>query len=664
MKRNRKNREFSQEPKQISFRRLTLETLPEMWGFQILAALLMAVPASLLSKLMAWTAESAGGAVTTADGKELLFSWRTPVLLLLGGFLVFWYVIMEIFAQIHMHEDVLNGRRAGILQEAGKGIRSFRRFLSPAGLLILLYIFIAVPLCGIGFSISLSRAFYIPNFIMDVIKAAPLYAFAYGALILALAWAGYRSIFSVHAMLIDGMTPAEAKKESRRILKTHGRKFISGMLKHIFFLLLILTAAYLVFSFLPCAVLEDMGKGLPQGYNADILRFADTSAQTAAEYTDSFNSTAGMDNLTGTDSVAGLNIPSGTPPLTETHIAVIFYRFLCCLAVLMGSYLDSVALLLCGAYLMLRFTRYYLEFTRGARAFWPERPRKSRYGWKLLILMGVFALIFLLSVLAGLFYHQFFVCPEPVKIIAHRAGGTEASENSIEGLYAAMEYGCYGSEIDVQRTKDGYYIINHDSDFKRLTGTAKSPQDMTLEEIRMLRIKDTTGSGAELPIVTLEEMLDVMKGKGKLYIELKGGTADRQMVDDLARILREKDCVQDAALISLNYSVIDYAEDTYPEFETGTLFFAGIGNVARLNCDLLIMEEQIATDFRVEQVHNAGKQAIVWTVNTAQSMYRFLDSGVDAVITDEIRLAQETQQKLDERSDLQVIKDKLAGIWE
>ena len=45
-------------------------------------------------------------------------------------------------------------------------------------------------------------------------------------------------------------------------------------------------------------------------------------------------------------------------------------------------------------------------------------------------------------------------------------------------------------------------------------------------------------------------------------------------------------------------------------------------------------------------------------------MYRFLDSGVDAVITDEIRLAHETQQKLDARSDLQVIQDKLAGIWE
>lgn len=632
MKRNRKKTKSSQEQKQISFRRLTLEALPEMWSFQILTALFMALPASVLSRLITWTAESAGGAMTTANAGKLLLSWRTPVLLLLGGILIFWYVLSEIIIQIHMHEDVLNGSRAGILQEMGKGIRSFRRFLSPMGIMILLYILIAVPLCGIGFSISLSRSFYIPNFIMDVISATPLYAIAYAVLMLALAWVGYHSAFSVHAMLLDGMTPAQARIKSRHILKDHGRKFLFGMLKHIICIVLILFAAYFLFNFLPYAGLEHLGKELPKGYNADILLLAGSAS-----------------------------LPEAA---AETAASVIIYRILCCLAVLMGTYLDSVVFLLCGAYLMLRFTRYYLEFTRGSCGFWPERPRKSRYGWKFLIMIVVFILLFLFSVLLGLFYHQIFTRPEPVKIIAHRAGGTEASENSIEGLYAAMEYGCYGSEIDVQRTKDGYYVINHDHDFKRLTGTAKAPRDMTLEEIRTLRIQDTTGSGAELPVVTLEEMLETVQGKSKLFIELKGSTADRQMVDDLARIIRQRNCVQDVALISLNYDIIDYAETNYPEFETGTLFFAGIGNVARLNCDLLIMEEQIATDFRVEQVHNAGKQAIVWTVNTPEAMYRFLDSNVDALITDEIRLAEETQHSLDARSDLQVIQDKLGGMGE
>ncbi|MBR0213515.1 MAG: hypothetical protein IJL95_02185, partial [Solobacterium sp.] len=253
---------------------------------------------------------------------------------------------------------------------------------------------------------------------------------------------------------------------------------------------------------------------------------------------------------------------------------------------------------------------------------------------------------------------------EPVKIIAHRAGGTMASENSLEGLQAAIDRGCYGSEIDVQRTADNHYVINHDTSFKRLTGVDRKPQDMTMEEIGRLRIADTTGSGAELPVVTIEEMLDFIKDREILFIELKGPTADRQMADDLVKIVREKDCQDDIAFISLDYDVIDYIETKYPEFRTGTLFFAGLGNIASLNCDYLIMEEEIATENRISQIHEAGKEAIVWTVNTETGLYKFLDSDIDGIITDEIPLANNVRQQLDDRTDLAFLADRFGDFWE
>ena len=101
----------------------------------------------------------------------------------------------------------------------------------------------------------------------------------------------------------------------------------------------------------------------------------------------------------------------------------------------------------------------------------------------------------------------------------------------------------------------------------------------------------------------------------------------------------------------------------YPEFETGTMFFAGVGDVSRLNCDLLIMEEEFATNNHVNQIHNAGKEAIVWTINTEASMYHFLDSVIDGVITDDIELAEMVQKQLDERSDVRILQDKLSGLF-
>ncbi|MGI6220952.1 MAG: glycerophosphodiester phosphodiesterase family protein [Coriobacteriales bacterium] len=615
------------EGKNISFRSLVREAMPEMWTFQILAALTLIIPAWILTRLLNVVAEAGGEALTSANLGAMLMSWRTPLLLVIGIVLILWFIVVEVFAHIYMNDDVLSGKGARAWREIGKGLRSVKRFANPTGVLVLLYIFIAVPLCGIGFSISLTESFYIPNFIMEVILAKPLLAGLYAVVILILAWIGYRSIFTVHGVLLGGLRPAEARKASVKITGQNRKKFLGGMLKTLVILILIQAAAYLVFRYLPVLWLNHSAADLPSNYVFDITTLA------------------------------------GLSSVTPTDVAVVSHRIVGAATVLMGGYIVAIVGLLCGAYLMLRLTKYYFEFTKGEQELWPERPKKSRYLRKAIAMTVVFIVILVASAAVGLFYNQLMIRDEPVKIVAHRAGGTMASENSLEGLELAIEHGCYASEIDIQRTKDGEYIINHDGTFERLTGVDKAPEEMTMDEVRKLRIKDTTGNGAELPVVTLDEMLDITKGKEKLFIELKGATADRQMVDDAVAIVRAHDCVSDVALISLNYDIISYAETTYPEFETGTLFFLGIGNLSKLNCDLLIMEEEMASELTMAQIHLAGKQAIVWTVNTEKGMRKFLDSSVDAVITDEIPLAEEIQAKLDSRTDLQVMEDQLGEVW-
>ena len=610
--------------KEITFRRLCVQALPEMWTFQILAAILLAIPAALLMMLIDWVA-GLGDIITTANIKTFLLSWRFPVILILGFLLVLVYLTIELFAQIYLTDNILEGQRAGVRKCVSSGIRSLKRFLNPAGIGVIVFIVIAVPLCGVGFSISLSSTFHIPNFIMEVVFKNPLFSAGYVALILFLIWTAYRWVFTLHAVLIDSMTPSEGKKYSSRIVKEHQGAFLKSLILTGAVIFAVIFGASLLFSNLPAWFLGDYGETLPKGYTMDFMKL----------------------------------VADGWK-LTDMEERILVYRTVAAFSVLAEKYLVSVVTLLSGAYFMLRLNRYYLDYTGRGRQLWPERRKKARYIWKIILILLVFVLFAFLSVLIGLFYNPIFTREEPVKIVAHRTGGTLASENSIEGLEKSVEHGCYGGETDIQRTKDGFYIINHDNDFKRLTGVARAPKDMTMDEIRELRIKDTTGNGQELPVVTLEEMLDVVKGKIKLFVELKGVTADRQMVDDTVRIIREHDCVEDTALISLNYDIINYAETTYPEFETGTLFFASLGDVSKLNCDLLIMEEETATDTNINSIHNAGKSAIVWTVNTRQGLYHFLDSAIDAVITDEILLAEKVQAALDDRTDLEVLEDKLS----
>ena len=105
--------------------------------------------------------------------------------------------------------------------------------------------------------------------------------------------------------------------------------------------------------------------------------------------------------------------------------------------------------------------------------------------------------IYLLIALCGLRMHS----PEPTHdtwIIAHRGGGVARVENSIEGISYAVEQGCDACEVDVQRTMDGQYIIHHDKTFSRVAKLDHSPGEMTLPEIKTLRLSGGTAPSVRM----------------------------------------------------------------------------------------------------------------------------------------------------------------------
>ena len=50
-----------------------------------------------------------------------------------------------------------------------------------------------------------------------------------------------------------------------------------------------------------------------------------------------------------------------------------------------------------------------------------------------------------------------------LKIICHRGASSQFSENTYMAIKYCHEYGCSGSEIDIQLTKDKKIIILHDN---------------------------------------------------------------------------------------------------------------------------------------------------------------------------------------------------------
>lgn len=105
------------------------------------------------------------------------------------------------------------------------------------------------------------------------------------------------------------------------------------------------------------------------------------------------------------------------------------------------------------------------------------------------------------------------------KCIAHRGlHGTDngiVPENSLAAFRRAAEKG-YPIETDIHLTKDGRVAVFHDDDLKRMCGDARKPEELTLAELKELRL-----AGTEERIPSLEELLAEVDGAVPLLIEFK-----------------------------------------------------------------------------------------------------------------------------------------------
>ena len=232
------------------------------------------------------------------------------------------------------------------------------------------------------------------------------------------------------------------------------------------------------------------------------------------------------------------------------------------------------------------------------------------------------------------------------------------AENTVQGVREAIEKNVDWVEIDVQRTKDDKYIINHDVTFKRVAGVSKKSKDLTLEDIKKFKVKnsfDISKPGQE--VATLDEILNEAKGKIGVFVELKGETADTKMVDDVVKIIKEYNMIDETVLLSLDYRNIQYISEEYPEMKSGYLYYFTSGKPKNLKGDYLIMEEREATDKKIYEIHAAGKKAVVWTVNTPESINKFIYSDVDGVITDHVEDVKKAIKESKERNRYEIIVD-------
>lgn len=84
----------------------------------------------------------------------------------------------------------------------------------------------------------------------------------------------------------------------------------------------------------------------------------------------------------------------------------------------------------------------------------------------------------------------------PVMVVAHRACWTTTAENSLAAIDRCRDLGVDMVELDVQRTRDGQLILMHDLTVDRTTNGTGRVADLTLAQIKALKLKAGAGGSA------------------------------------------------------------------------------------------------------------------------------------------------------------------------
>lgn len=100
--------------------------------------------------------------------------------------------------------------------------------------------------------------------------------------------------------------------------------------------------------------------------------------------------------------------------------------------------------------------------------------------------------------------------------VAHRGASAYEPENTLLAFQRAIELGAVMSELDLHLSKDRELVVIHDFTVDQMTNGHGAVKDLTLAQLQTL----DAGKGERIP--TLQQVIDLVRGRNGLYLELKG----------------------------------------------------------------------------------------------------------------------------------------------
>lgn len=236
---------------------------------------------------------------------------------------------------------------------------------------------------------------------------------------------------------------------------------------------------------------------------------------------------------------------------------------------------------------------------------------------------------------------------QPV-IFAHRGASAYAPENTLAAFELALTQNADAIELDAKLSADRRVVVVHDRTVDRTTGSHGRVKDLSLSALRSLDAGSFFSEkyrGEEIP--TLDEVFEAVGKRTFINVELTNYSTPRdQLVETVCMLVKKFGLQKHVMFSSFLASNLSRARTCLPEVPRGLLAVNGwLGAWSRsFGFDFGAYHAlhpflEDVTPQQVQRVHRLKRRIHVWTVNAADDMRRLFHWGVDAIFTDDPRLA-------------------------
>lgn len=250
------------------------------------------------------------------------------------------------------------------------------------------------------------------------------------------------------------------------------------------------------------------------------------------------------------------------------------------------------------------------------------------------------------------YYSQFEQFP---LVIAHQGGDGLRPGDTMAAFENAAALGVDVLEMDAHLTKDGHVVIMHDATVDRTTDGSGHIKEMSLAELKNLdagydwspdegKTFPFRGQGIDVP--TLEEVFQSFPGT-PMNIEIK--QAEPGMHAQLCSLIRQYGRQELVLVASFHDDAMRSFRQDCPEVATSMsenevrpfvyLTLGFLGSFYRPEAYVIQVPEEssgiaIITPRFIRTAHGRGLHVEAWTINEKEDMRRFIQMGIDGIITD------------------------------